>query len=134
MLNKKMDVAGKINIFEIFSDNLPLQKKSGSKKAFIVSDLQVVKRDFAFILDEKISISDLIKLVENQEKDLISAINIFDIYRGNKIDQGKKSVAFGVEIQPKIKTLTSDEIDQISNKIIAAVSSNLNGVIRDGSN
>ena len=133
IINKKMDVLGRINAFEIFTDNLPNNKKSNNKKAFIVSDLQIVKRDFAFILDEKINVIDLIKLVEGAEKELISKVNIFDIYRGNKISEGKKSVAFGIEIQPKIKTLTTEEIDQISNKIINLISSNLGGILRDGS-
>ena len=133
IINKKMDVLGRINAFEIFTDNLPNNKKSNNKKAFIVSDLQIVKRDFAFILDEKINVIDLIKLIEGAEKELISKVNIFDIYRGNKISEGKKSVAFGIEIQPKIKTLTTEEIDQISNKIINLISSNLGGILRDGS-
>ena len=75
----------------------------------------------------------LIKLVENTEKELISRVNIFDIYQSNKIAKGKKSVAFGIEIHPKIKTLTTEEIDQISNKIITVITSTLGGILRDGS-
>ena len=133
ILNKKMDITGRINAFEIFADNLPNNKRSNAKKAFSVSDLPIVKRDFAFILDEKINVGDLIKLVENTEKELISRVNIFDIYQSNKIAKGKKSVAFGIEIHPKIKTLTTEEIDQISNKIITVITSTLGGILRDGS-
>ena len=131
ILNKKLDVKGRINIFEIFINKLPISNQKSKNKPFIKSDFQLVSRDFAFILDKKVQVSNLVKLVKNTNQELISEVNIFDIYEGENIENGKKSIAFNVEIVPKLKTLTSLEIDDISNEIINVIREKLSGVLRD---
>ncbi|MDA0902047.1 MAG: phenylalanine--tRNA ligase subunit beta [Proteobacteria bacterium] len=135
ILNKKLDVSGRINAFELFVDELPNKnsKKPASKKPFTISDFQAVNRDFAFIFNKEVKIGELIRLVEGCEKELINKVNIFDIYEGERIGEGKKSVAFNIKIQPKLQTLSGEEIEQISDKIIKEVSQKLGGVLRDGS-
>ncbi len=131
IINKKIGVKGRINVFELFINKLPIDNQKPKNKPFTKSDFQTVNRDFAFILDKKVQISDLIKLVKNTNQDLINEVNIFDIYSGENIEQNKKSIAFNVEIVPKLKTLTSAEIDEISNKIINIVRDKLSGILRD---
>jgi phenylalanyl-tRNA synthetase beta chain len=63
----------------------------------------------------------LVKTIANCDKQLIKEVNIFDIFSGKNIAEDKKSVALRVRIQPIEKTLTSEEIDMISKKIIEAV-------------
>ena len=53
--------------------------------------------------------------------DLIKNVKIFDVYQGENIDLGKKSIAFNVTLEPKDKTLSEKDIDQISKKIISTV-------------
>jgi phenylalanyl-tRNA synthetase beta chain len=130
-LSKKLSVKGKINAFELFINKLPTKKSKPQKKAFIKSDFQIVNRDFAFILDKEIKIADLIKLVKSADQELISQVSIFDIYQGDNIADDKKSIAFNVEMVPKLETLNSQQIDDISNKIINIVSEKLNGNIRN---
>lgn len=131
IINKKLDVKGRINAFELFIDVLPKKKAKDKKKAFIKSDFQLVNRDFAFILDKKTKVADLTKLVKSTNQELITSVNIFDIYEGENIANDKKSIAFNVEITPKLQTLTSEEIEEISSKIINIVSEKLKGVLRD---
>lgn len=120
-ITKKFDLKNRINIFEIFVDSLPIQAKSTSRKAFTPNDLPIVERDFAFLIDQNQPIGDIIKTIANTNKSLIKDVNIFDIFTGKNIPENKKSVALRVKIQPQEKTLTSEEIDTASKKIIDAV-------------
>lgn len=130
---KIFDVKNAVNVFEIFAESLPQAAfggKSVLKKSFEVNDLQPIWRDFAFLLDGDKKIGDLTKTIENCDKDLIEQVDIFDIYTGKNIEEGKKSVALRVMIQPVEKSLTSEEIDVISKKIIDAVISAHKAVLR----
>jgi len=126
----KFDLKNRLNFFEIFTDNIPKINKSNIRKTFISNDLPVVERDFAFIVDKNLNIETLIRSINNIEKNLIKEINIFDIYSGANIDSNKKSVAFRIKIQSSEKTLTSDEIENISTKIIAVAINNHQAVLR----
>lgn len=121
---KKFDLKNRVNLFEIFVDTLPNQQKSGARKAFIQNDLQLVERDFAFVVDKTQAAADLIKTIASTDKQLIKEVSIFDIFSGKNLEEGKKSIAFKVLIQPIEKTLTSEEIEVIAKKIIDAVATN----------
>lgn len=117
---KKFDIKARVNLFEIFTDSLPAQQKN-ARKAFTANDLPVVERDFAFLADKNLAVGELIKTIASTDKQLIKEVSIFDIFSGNNIAEDKKSVALRVKIQPQEKTLTSEEIEVISKKIIDAV-------------
>jgi len=130
---KKLDLRTESVLgFEIFLDNIPeLRKKiRETKPQFIISDYQKVIRDFAFVIDEKFSSGEIINLVKNIDKELIKTVKIFDIYQGENIDKGKKSIAFSVTFEPKDKTLSEKDIEQISKKIISAVQNNTAATLR----
>jgi phenylalanyl-tRNA synthetase beta chain len=118
---KKFELKNRVNVFEIFVDALPNLPKSNSRKAFLSNNLQFVERDFAFLVDKNCAIGDLAKTISNCDKQLIKEVNIFDIFSGQNIAFDKKSVALRVKIQPIEKTLTSEEIDLIAQKIIETV-------------
>ncbi len=117
--------------FEINLDLLPelKTKPTTSKKKLELSDLQPISRDFAFIFDEEIKGQDIIKSVKKASPE-ISSVYIFDIYKGDKLEANKKSIALNVNIVPIEKTLSDEEIQNISNKIIENVKS-LGGELRD---
>jgi len=118
--------------FEIFLDNIPELKKKirEAKPQFLVSDYQKVVRDFAFVIDEKYSSGEIIGLVKKIDKELIKTVKIFDVYQGDNIDVGKKSIAFNVILEPKDKTLSDKDIDQISKKIILTVQESTGATLR----
>ncbi len=121
---KKMDLRiENVLGFEIFLDNIPeTRKKIREKKPqFVISDYQKVVRDFAFVIDEKYSSGEIINLVKKVDDKLIKHVKIFDVYQGDNITQGKKSIAFNVTLEPKDKTLSEKDIDQVSKKIISKV-------------
>lgn len=131
MVTKKLDVKGRANVFEIFAHELTINlNKKAIKKAFSVSDFLPVNRDFAFVLEAEMPVGDLLKTVVNVDKNLITAVNLFDIYHDQKLGDNKKSIAFSIQIQPQEKTLTGEEIEAISLKVIQAVSEKFGGVLR----
>jgi len=118
--------------FEIFLDNISESRKKirETKPQFIVSDYQKVVRDFAFVIDEKYSSGEIISLVQKIDKELIKTVKIFDVYQGDNIGDGKKSIAFNVMLEPKDKTLSDKDIDQISKKIISTVQESTGATLR----
>ena len=118
--------------FEIFLDNIPKSRKKirEARPKFEVSDYQKVVRDFAFVIDEKYSSGEIINLVKKIDKDLIKNVKIFDVYQGDNITTGKKSIAFNVTLEPKDKTLSERDIDQVSKKIISTVQETTGATLR----
>ncbi|CAL4866883.1 Phenylalanine--tRNA ligase beta subunit [Asticcacaulis sp. MM231] len=119
---KAMDLSGAYVGFEIRIDNLPAPKaKSGkSKGALSLSNLMPLTRDFAFLSDEKLAAGDLVRAIKGADKTLIGEAQVFDVYRGQGVPEGQKSLAIEVTLTPTDKTLTEPEIEAISSKIIAA--------------
>ena len=129
---KGMDVDGSMVGFEVFLDRIPKPKrKSGPARAkFSPSSFQPVERDFAFLLDEDIAVDDMIRAVRSANKTLIASVDLFDVYAGDKVEQGKKSVALSVRLEPVQATLTDNEIEDVSHRIVAAVEKAVGGQLR----
>ena len=130
---KRLDIkADNVLGFEIILENIPLSRKKirESKDRFIFSDYQKVVRDFAFVIDEKYSSGEIINLVKKIDKKLIKDVRIFDVYQGDNITTGKKSIAFNVTLEPKDKTLSDNEIEEVSKKIISKVEKTTGATLR----
>ena len=118
--------------FEIFLKNIPEPNKKlrQSKKSFQVSDFQKSERDFAFVIDSIFKIGVLEKIIKEVDEKIIQQVTTFDIYEGENIPKGKKSVAINVTLQAFNKTLTESDLDQISKDIIKIVSEKTGATIR----
>ena len=129
---KAMDVDGPLYAFEVLLDAIPPARKKATKtrSALDASELMALSRDFAFIVDEDVTADAVIGAVRGAEKKLIADVALFDVYQGKGIDDGKKSLAVEVTLQPREKTLTDDEIDGVSQRIIAQVEKATGGVLR----
>jgi len=130
---KKLDLrTDNILGFEIFLDNIPESRKKirEAKPQFVVSDYQKVVRDFAFVIDEKYSSGEIISFVKKIDKELIKNVKIFDVYQGENITSGKKSIAFSVTLEPKDKTLSEKDIEEVSKKIISIVQETTGATLR----
>lgn len=132
---KSFSLKGTVLAFTIFIENIPVKtKKSTSRPALKVSDLQAVERDFSFVLDEKVEASALLAATESVDNKLIESITVFDEFSGEKayqqLGQGLKSLAVSVRLEPREKTLTDKEIDEISSKIIDNVKNKTGGELR----
>ncbi len=112
------DVKGPVVACEVYLDAVPPSKGKTKAKALKVSALMPLTRDFAFVMDQNVEASKLLNAIKGLDKELIEDVRIFDVYQGDKLPEGKKSLAVEVVIQPKEKTLTDEEIDLLSQRII----------------
>lgn len=117
--------------FELFLDAMPGRKrKSYTRAALDVTDLQPVRRDFAFVLDGGVPAGDVVRAALGAEKTLIADVAVFDVFEGESLGAAKKSLAIEVTLQPRDKTLTDEEIDAVSAKVVAAVGEATGGELR----
>lgn len=117
--------------FEIFLDALPQsRKKVKTKPALQTSEYQLVQRDFAFVVDKNVTAAEMIKTLSKADKKLITDVQIFDVYAGKGVEDGKKSVALQVTLQPIDRTLTDDEIGAVSKAITNAAQQGFGGILR----
>ena len=117
--------------FETFLEAIPAaKKKTGPAKPLLVlSPLQPVSRDFAFIVDAALDADASVKAARSADK-MITNIDVFDIYQGKGVEDGKKSVAISVTIQPKDKTLTDAEIEAIAKSVADTVTAKCGAALR----
>jgi len=118
--------------FEIFLKNIPEPNKKlrQSKKSFQASDYQKSERDFAFVIDKIFKIGALEKIIREVDEDLIQSVSTFDVYEGENIPKNKKSVAINVALQAIDKTLSENDLEDISKKIIDTVGKKTGATIR----
>ena len=125
------DLKGPAAIFEVFLDAIPEPKTKGKARAtFAPSPYPAVERDFAFVVDAKITADEVLKAAKGVDRLLIERAEIFDVYEGKGVPDGKKSLAIAVRFQPRDKTLTDAEIDAVAAKIVAAVAKATGAVLR----
>ena len=128
---KALDVTGPASAFEVFVSGLPAErKKSKARAPLVAADLLPVTRDFAFVLDRDVAAGDVMRAAAAADKALISNIRVFDLFEGDAIGAGKKSLAIEVTLAPTEKTLTDAEIDAVSKKVIAEVKKATGGDVR----
>jgi len=128
----ELDIDGPVAAFELDLDALPepRRKATRTKPALDLSALMPLTRDFAFVVDKAVTAGAIIKAARGADKALIKDVTVFDVFEGNHVGEGKKSVAIEVTIQPADKTLTEEDIDRISAGVIAAVTKTSGGVLR----
>jgi phenylalanyl-tRNA synthetase beta chain len=117
---------------EIFLKNIPQPNKKIriSKENYIASDFQKSERDFAFVIDKSFKAGELESIIKTLDPSIIKKVKTFDVFEGQNIPEGKKSIAINVVMQAADKTLTEKDLDQISEKIISTVKEKTGATIR----
>jgi len=119
---KALDADSPMLAFEIVLDAVPEPRgaKAKTRGPASLANLMPLTRDFAFVVEDGKAVGDLVRAVAGADKALIDEVRVFDIYRGKGVDDGFKSVALEVVIQPVEATLTDAEIEALSAKVVAA--------------
>lgn len=89
-----------------------------------------IARDIAFILDKNVHAGDVKKVIEEVGAPLVNRVDIFDLYQGDNLEEGKKSIAYSLLYQHPEKTLKDEEVEESYQKIIAAVNEKFNAYVR----
>jgi phenylalanyl-tRNA synthetase beta chain len=95
-----------------------------------ISKYPEVKRDFSLLINEDVTFENIFKLAKQTENNFLKDINLFDVYTGDKLADGKKSYAVSFTLQDKNKTLTDVQIDKIMSKIQKRFETELSAELR----
>ena len=123
---------GPLVAFEVILDRIPEPKTKATraKSALELSPFQPVDRDFAFVVDRQVKAADIVRAAQSTDRKFVTGVSVFDVYEGQGIEPGKKSVAIAVTIQPRERTMTDQEIEALAAKIVAEVGKRTGGVLR----
>jgi phenylalanyl-tRNA synthetase beta chain len=127
-----LDAAGPVVGFEVRLERIPdpRPKTSRVRPVLELPPFQPIERDFAFLVDRSVRAGDILKAVQSVDRKLVADVTVFDVYEGEGVPPGKKSVAIAVVLQPRQKTLTDLEIDAVAARIVSEVRKRTGGVLR----
>lgn len=129
-LARQFGLTGTVVAGEIFLDAIPAKRANGFMRApYAPPALQAVKRDFAFLIDEAVEADALVRAVRNADKKAIVDARLFDVFVGPGVDEGKKSLAVEITLQPGEKSFAQEELDAISAAVVKAAAK-LGGTLR----
>ncbi len=116
------DIDGPVVAAEIFFDAIPVKKGASSfaRSPYAPPALQAVTRDFAFLVDAGMAAGDLLRAVRGADKNAIVDARIFDVFAGEGVPEGRKSLALEVTLQPGDKSFTEADLKAVSDRIVAA--------------
>lgn len=128
---KAFDIAAPVMAAEIYVDAVPARKFDGgfARPPFAPPALQAVTRDFAFIVPADLPAGDLQRAVRGADRKLIVEARIFDVFAGQGVPEGRKSLAVEVTLQPGEKSFTEEDLKAVSDRIVAAAAK-LGGELR----
>lgn len=95
-----------------------------------VSKFPSVKRDLSLLIDKEVTFKELNTIAKQTETKILKSVNLFDVYVGDKLPEGKKSYALSFILEDNSKTLTDKYIDKVMNKLISSYETKLGAEVR----
>ena len=129
-LARRFDVKQPVYVAEINWNTLFLLVKRNKVAFKELPKFPEVRRDLALLLDESVAYSDLYKSAFKAGRKLIQQVTLFDVYRGEKIPEGKKQYALGFVLQDKEKTLVDSEVEKIMSKLMSVFQNEFGATLR----
>ena len=126
---RALDLPAHAVAFEIFLDAIP-EPKRRKKSAPELSAFQPLRRDFAFVAASDVAAEAVLRAARGAVRELITGVVLFDVYEGEKMEPGRKSLGIEVTVQPKDRSLTDAEIEEASAKVVAAVTKATGATLR----
>lgn len=114
------DIEGPVAAVEIHLDALPARKGGFARAAYAPPALQAVTRDFAFLVPAALAAGDLLRAVRAADKANVVDARVFDLFAGQGVPEGQKSLAIEVVLQPGEKSYTDEDLKAIAGKIVVA--------------
>ena len=119
-----------IYVIEINLESL-FDHKTGKIKAKEVSKYPGISKDVAFVLPKDVTNEDIISTIKQGGGKLLTKVEVFDYYEGEKIEHNKKSIAYNLFFESNEKTLSDEEVNPVFEKIIELVTKKHNAILRD---
>jgi phenylalanyl-tRNA synthetase beta chain len=127
-LEKQLGFDSPVYLFELEQD-VVMERKVPKFNA--LSKFPSVRRDLALLVEDAVSAAAITRVIEECSETAIREISIFDIYRGQGVAEGYKSVALALVLQDFAQTLTDTEIDAIFRKVLDTLAAKLNAKLRE---
>jgi len=127
-LEKRLDLRGNAYLFEIKAE--ALFDKTVAKFAEI-SKYPAIRRDLAVVVDEAVSADSVLGCIREAAPDSLQNLKLFDLYAGEHIDSGRKSLALGLTLQAQSRTLTDEEVDAAIQQVVTTLSDKLGATLRE---
>lgn len=129
-LTKNMGITNEVFFADIYWDNLLKAVKKHVVEYKEISKYPAVSRDLALLVDKTVEFEQIKEIAYSTEKKLLKAVELFDVYEGKNLPEGKKSYAVNFILQDEQKTLNDKQIDSIMNKLIDNLTKRLNAELR----
>lgn len=129
-LAKQFDLNEPVWYADVNWDEVCAQNQALSFITEAIPAFPAVRRDLALVLDKAITFDQIEKIARKCAPQLLQKINVFDVYKGDKIPSDKKSYAVSLVLQPQEKTFTDQEIEQIITQIVTSLNQQLGAVLR----
>jgi phenylalanyl-tRNA synthetase beta chain len=127
-LEAKLDLTTGVYLFEIRINEL----LEGRLPAFKpLSKYPSIRRDIAIVVDESVRFSDIRQAIRGSAPEILREILIFDVYTGEKVDSGRKSLALGLILQESSHTLTDEKVESVMAQVISTLKEHYNAQLRD---
>ncbi len=127
-VQKALDIDQRVYVFElkqsaIANNNIPTFTP--------LSRFPEVRRDLAILVEEALPVADILSVIKRTSSDLVKEVQIFDVYQGKGVDEGRKSVAFGLILQEFSRTLTDHEVDSEIENIVSTLNQQFAATLRE---
>lgn len=129
-LTKNMGITNEVFFADIYWDNLLKAVKKHVVEYKEISKYPAVSRDLALLVEKTVEFEQIKEIAYSTEKKLLKAVELFDVYEGKNLPEGKKSYAVNFILQDEQKTLNDKQIDSIMNKLIDNLTKRLNAELR----
>ncbi|MEI6893942.1 MAG: phenylalanine--tRNA ligase subunit beta [Colwellia sp.] len=127
-LTRKLGLNGQTLVFELLLSEVLDQK---IPEASVISRFPANRRDLAIVVKETVDANKVLQLIEKVGGNLLIGLNLFDVYQGEGIDDGFKSLAIALVLQDTKKTLEEKDITEVVNRVVATLKTKLNASLRD---
>ncbi|UMM08767.1 phenylalanine--tRNA ligase subunit beta [Gluconobacter frateurii] len=117
---RALGLSGTVVAFELYLDRIP-QPKAKKKAAPVLSALQPVRRDFAFLAGPEVEAQGVLKAVRMADRNLIQDVRLFDVFEGGSLPEGYRSLGVEVVLQPQTESLTEAGLEALSKSVEGAV-------------
>jgi len=127
-LERELDLHGHTYLFEIKAASLCSKTVA---KFMEISKFPAIRRDLAVVVPRETEAESVFSCIENASPETLQNLKLFDVYEGEHIDSGRKSLALGLTLQAQSRTLTDEEVDAAIERIVTTLSEDLGATLRE---
>ncbi len=127
-LERELDLHGQTYLFEIEASALCTKMVS---KFTEISKFPAIRRDLAVVVERSVSAADVLNCIRSAAPETLANLKLFDVYQGEHIDSGRKSLALGLTLQAQSRTLTDEEVDAAIKTVVNTLGTKLGATLRE---